>query len=148
MREIDTLDVPQANSLSIVRNLLALASVGINDKKRLAAELPLALREVDYYIHAARILGFVSFDPGHVGEFVLTDSGREYADAERLSVKNEILKHAVRSAFVFSEILACHSEQELDKGKIFTFLSERTHLNPTTGRRRADTILAWLKQTL
>lgn len=147
MREINTRDVPQANSLGVVRNLLALASVGITDKKRLAAELPLALREVDYYIHAAKILGFVSFDEGRVREFALTELGRAYAAAERLATKNEMLKQAVRGALIFSEILACHSEKDLDKDKVCAFLSERTNLNPTTARRRADTILAWLKRT-
>ena len=147
MKRIPTIDVPQANSLGVVGNLLALVKSGIEDKQRLSEELPLVLREVDYYMHAARILGFAEFEEGKGGEFRITDRGHAYIEAETPSRKRALLREAVRSAQVFKELLGRSSEADLDEEKIVLFLKETTELNTTTARRRADTILAWLKQT-
>jgi len=153
MTRIESRNVPQANSLSVVGNLLALASAGIIEKKRLSRELPLALREVDYYMHAARILGFAKFEK--IQEFELTENGREYLSAETPTEKRRLLAQAVRSAKIFELLLKEHDESKLSRDEVATFLKDvtaspedpRTKLNITTARRRADTIIAWLKST-
>lgn len=153
MTRVESRDVPQANSLSVVGNLLALASAGITEKARLSRELPLALREVDYYMHAARILGFARFEK--IQEFELTDEGRGYLQAETPTEKCTLLARAVRGADVFERLLQEQREDDLDREKVAMFLkavtanpdNPRSGLNITTARRRADTMIAWLKLT-
>jgi hypothetical protein len=147
MSAYETIDIPQANSLSVVGNLLALVKSGITEKRELARELPLDPREVDYYMHAARILGLANFEAGKPAEFTISEQGDAYLEALTPSEKRRLLGEAVRSAKIFRGLLQRYEERELDREKIAAFLVETTELNTTTARRRADTILAWLKQT-
>jgi hypothetical protein len=151
MKKIETTDVPQANSLHRVCDLLALVGEGIEDKQDLTRQLGLVTRELDYYKHAARILGFAHFDPP---DFYLTENGKGYLAGLGSEEKHLILASAVRAANVFKELLSQFQEKELDKDIVTTFLLERTMnslsgigLNRTTARRRADTMIAWLKYT-
>jgi hypothetical protein len=144
MNRIGTKDVPQANSLHRVCNLIALVDEGIDDKQELTRQLGLVARELDYYKHAARILGFAHFDPP---EFYLTQGGKSYLMGLRPKEKRRMLANAVREATVFRELVAEAREEELTKGKVTAFLQERAGLNRTTAQRRADTIIAWLKYT-
>jgi len=144
MNQIGTKDVPQANSLHRVCDLLALVDQGIDDKQELTRQLGLVARELDYYKHAARILGFAHFEPS---EFYLTQTGKAYLMGLRPEEKRQLLANAVREAAVFRELLAEAKESELNKEKVTAFLQERAGLNRTTARRRADTIIAWLRYT-
>jgi hypothetical protein len=144
MNRIGTKDVPQANSLHRVCDLIALVDQGIDDKQELTRQLGLVARELDYYKHAARILGFAHFEPP---EFYLTQSGKAYLMGLRPEEKRQLLANAVREAAVFRELLAEAKESELNKERVTAFLQERAGLNRTTARRRADTIVAWLKYT-
>jgi hypothetical protein len=144
MKRIETTDVPQANSLHRVCDLLALVGEGIEDKQELTRQLGLVTRELDYYKHAARILGFAHFEPP---EFYLTANGKGYLAGLRAEEKRLMLASAVREAYVFRELLSQFPEKDLDKDRVTTFLMERTGLNKTTARRRADTMIAWLKYT-
>jgi len=146
MRPIETIDVPQANSLTAVGNLLALVQSGVQEKERLSRELRLVPREVDYYMHAARILGFANYE-GRSGTFDLTAAGEKYLSAETPIEKRALLAAAVRESPVFRELEKMFIERELDKDKVVQFLRDRTNLNTVTARRRADTILSWIKQT-
>jgi len=145
MKRIETIDVPQANSLIKVCNLLALVGVGIEDKRELARQLGFVSREIDYYKHAARILGFAHFVPGK--EFYLSEQGEAYLSGLRPEEKKLMLGRAVRGAEVFEELLAEIPEKDLSRVKITRFIQDRTNLNRTTAQRRADTMLAWLRYT-
>ncbi len=144
MKRIETTDVPQANSLHRVCDLLALVDEGIEDKQDLMRQLGLVERELDYYKHAARILGFAHFEPP---EFYLTENGKGYLKGLRSEEKRAVLASAVREASIFKKLLSQLQEKQLDKENVTAFLMERTGLNRTTARRRADTIIAWLKYT-
>ncbi len=144
MKEIASRDVPQANDLHTVCDLIALVNVGIEAKETLTAQLVLVSREIDYYKHAARILGFAQFEPP---DFQLTESGRRYLGVLRSEQKRATLASAVREAEVFRELLKELQGREPTKENVSDFLMRRTSLNRTTARRRADTIVAWLKQT-
>jgi hypothetical protein len=144
MRKIETTDVPQANSLHRVCDLLALVGEGIEEKQDLTRQLGLVTRELDYYKHAARILGFAHFEPP---DFNLTENGKGYLAGLRSEEKRAMLASAVREAAIFRELLSQFQEKELDKETVATFLVESTGLNRTTARRRADTMIAWLKYT-
>jgi hypothetical protein len=144
MNRIGTKDVPQANSLHRVCNLIALVDQGIEDKQELTRQLGLVKRELDYYMYAAQILSFAHFEPP---DFYLTQSGKTYLMGLRPEEKRAMLASAVREATVFRELLSVAGEEELSKESVTAFLEERAGLNRTTARRRADTIIAWLKYT-
>jgi hypothetical protein len=144
MKKIETTDVPQANSLHRVCDLLALVDEGIEEKQALMRQLGLVERELDYYKHAARILGYALFDPP---EFYLTENGKGYLKGLRSEEKRIMLASAVREANIFKELLSQLQEEELNKENVTAFLMESTGLNRTTARRRADTMIAWLKYT-
>src|SRR5579863_568418 len=138
MKKIDTRDVPQANSLHRVCDLLALVAEGIENKQAFEQQLGLVTRELDYYKHAARILGFAHFDPP---EFYLTGSGNSYLSGLRPAEKRILLARAVRDAEVFQKLLIEVREEDLNKENVTEFLIEATGLNRTTARRRADTMI-------
>jgi hypothetical protein len=142
MKKIETTDVPQANSLHRVCDLLALVDEGIEEKQELTRQLGLVTRELDYYKHAARILGFAHFEPP---EFYLTENGKGYLKGVRSEEKRTMLASAVREANIFKELLSQFQEKDLTKDIVAAFLMDRTGLNRTTARRRADTMMAWLK---
>ena|SRR6266481_2817945 len=144
MKKIETINVPQANSLHRVCDLLALVDAGIEKKQELMRQLGLVERELDYYKHAARILGFAHFVPP---EFYLTENGKGYLKGLRSEEKRAVLASAVREANIFKGLLSQFQEKELTKENVSSFLMGKTELNRTTARRRADTMLAWLKYT-
>jgi len=144
MPGIDTRDVPQANSLEKVADLLALVNAGIHEDDELQIQLGLVPREIDYYRHAARILGLAVMKPSGLTP---TDLGKKLLDVISPAQHKLILFEAVRRARVFSELLKEHNEQQLSREKVAKFLVKWTGLNPTTSNRRADTILAWLEAT-
>ena len=147
MREIESINVPQANTLKRVGDLLALVDQGIVEPKRLSKELGLVDREVLYYKDAARILGFLHVEKGRDPSISITPKGKLYLDARTSYESSKLLAAAVREAEVFAELIKQHGEKQLDEDKIVTFLHVRTSLNPTTAKRRADTILRWLEAT-
>ena len=142
MKRIRTTDIPQANTLRLVGELVALMDAGIHDDVKLSAQIGIVPREIDYYRHAARILGFVS--PESDG-FVITDRGQAYLQAKRPTDKFVLLREAVREAQVFKELLHLYSGAELSKSATVEFLRSETDLTGSTLGRRANTIMAWLK---
>jgi hypothetical protein len=144
MKEIASRDVPQANDLHTICDLIALVNEGIEAKETLTAQLVLVSREIEYYKHAARILGFAHFEPP---DFWLTENGKRYLRGVRSEQKRALLARAVREAEIFRELLSELKDREPTKDNVTEFLIRRTALNRTTARRRANTIIAWLKQT-
>jgi hypothetical protein len=142
MKTIETRDVPQANSLNKVCDLLALVSVGIEDAEDLMNELGLVRREIEYYKHAARILGFAKFGEGH---FSITDAGDVFLRVKTPVEKGQLLAEAIQGAVVFADLFVHCGSRHPGKAQVVSFLLARTELNKTTAARRADTILAWLK---
>src|SRR5258707_1826603 len=103
MNEIASRDVPQANDLHTVCDLIAFVDVGIEARTTLTAQLVLVSREIEYYKHAARILGFAHFEPPI---FRLTETGKQYLSEVRSEQKRAMLARAVREAEVFQKLLA------------------------------------------
>lgn len=143
--KIPTIDVPQANSLRLVGELLTLVYSGVQDKRTLSRRIGIVPREVDYYKHAARILGFAA--PTGRTKLKLTESGLEYLKSVRPHEKRALLRQAARNAAIFRRILATTKEADLTKETIASFLRENTMLTGSTPRRRAATIIAWLRVT-
>jgi hypothetical protein len=142
MSVIDPTNVPQANSLNKVCDLLALVEAGMDSPQILEAQLGLVLRELDYYKHAARILGLATFAEG---DFSICERGHRLLQAKTPEEKNAVLREGILSAEVFSEISASFGKQTPTKEELTTFLLEHTDLGKSTASRRANAILAWLK---
>jgi hypothetical protein len=142
--KISTKDVPQANSLSLVGDFLALLDSGVRDNLQLSSQMGIVPREVDYYKHAARILDFVRVKEGKVE---ITERGHLYLNALRPREKQALLAEAVRNATVFRELSAKHGPGQLTRQTVVDFLKGATGLTGSTVGRRADTIIAWLKTT-
>ena len=139
---IPTIDIPQANTLDLVVDLVALLYQGMDGKEALGRELGIDPREVEYYKHAARILGFTR---GAIDEPVLTDRARELMQAVKPAQRHAIVVHAIEETEVFRRLLAAYRREELNKNTVVDFLKTNTALTGTTVGRRANTILAWLK---
>jgi hypothetical protein len=139
---IPTIDIPQANTLDLVVDLVALLYQGMDGKDVLASELGIDPREVEYYKHAARILGFIR---GSIDEAVLTERARELMEAVKPAQRHTIIVDAIEESDVFRRLLAAYRREELSKNTVADFLKRNTALTGTSVGRRANTILAWLK---
>jgi hypothetical protein len=139
---IPTIDIPQANTLDLVVDLVALLYQGMDGKEALAAELGIDPREVEYYKHAARILGFIR---GPIDDPLLTDRARELMEAVKPTQRYAVIVHAIEETEVFRRLLGAYRREELSKNAVVDFLKTNTALTGTTVGRRADTILAWLR---
>jgi hypothetical protein len=143
MALIPSQDVPQANRLRTVADLLALVGAGITDKDELVKQLQLVEREVDYYKLAARILGLVTPDKRR---FELSEKGQALLRVKTPEELAKILGEAVRSAVIFKELLTQYEPAQLTRQKIVEFLRQRTEVKGSTVGRRASTIIAWLAE--
>lgn len=140
---IHTRDIPQANRLDRVGELIALIAAGIKTERELAERLGIVPRQVKYYKEAARILDLGEREDGR--GFRLSDRGNAYLAATRPNQKFALLAEAVRASTVFKVLLDQSTEAELNKHNITSFLKRVTSLSGSTPARRADTIVAWLK---
>ena len=140
---IPTRDIPQANRLDRVGDLIALVNAGIESDRALAQRLGIVPRQVKYYKEAARILDLAEPEDGR--GFRLTDRGKAYLAATRPDQKFEFLVEAVRDSTVIRVLLSQSTEAELNKHCITSFLKRVTTLSGSTPARRADTLVAWLK---
>lgn len=141
-KKFPTVDIPQADNILLVGDLLALVDAGIDDRKSLSTQLGIVPRQVNYYKHAARILGFAEEKDK---SFVLTKAGKEYLLMKRPAEQEAIMKKAVLESPIFKELLSRFDPGELNKRDISKFIRERSYLSPQTAMRRAGSIFAWLK---
>jgi hypothetical protein len=141
LEQINDTDIPQADSLHTIGNLVALISSGIEDKDQLESHLGIVQREVDYYLTAARILCFLD-DCKKISEL-----GRRYCDETSISAKKEILRAAIRHTRVGCALLAEFHEKELEHGDVTKFLLKKTNLSESTASRRAKTLMKWFSES-
>jgi hypothetical protein len=142
MAQIPSKDIPQANSLEMVSDLVAYMNEGITERSELASQLEINPRQVLYYQEAARILGWIA---EHDDSYVVTLRGRSYLKAIKPADTAGLLSEAVRDTEVFKRLLDSYTEPELSRSNIMNFLREETTLTGTTVGRRADSIVAWLR---
>jgi hypothetical protein len=139
---IPTVDVPQANTLDLVVDLVALLHEGMDGTDALARELGIDRREVEYYKHAARILGFIR---GSIDEAQLTERAAELMASVRPAQRHAIIADAIEETEVFRRLLTAYRREEFSRKTVVDFLKANSALTGSTVGRRADTILAWLK---
>jgi len=143
---IPTRDIPQADELSDVLEVVDAVATGSLTYQELADAVGKVERQGRYYRRAAEILGLI-VSAGH-NRSSLSALGREYVSVSGVK-KNEIVLQAVLNARIFQRIVP-FLESKMPAGctadEFKTFLDGVTE---ATGRtmmpRRANTLLGWLK---
>jgi len=138
-----SLDVPQADTLDLVVKLLSvLWHDEAQSKEKIAKELGVVKRQVDYYKHAARILGFAVLADEKVQ---FTDAGRALMEETRLEARRTLLREAVFNAPIIRSLLRDRRPEELSQAVVSQFLRENSNSSGATIPRRAQTMRTWLR---
>ncbi len=140
-------DIPQADSLGRVRELVQAVQFGAADAARLQKVMTLHPRHVGYHLHAARILGWLdrqdealSITPR--GEALL-ETGIN-TDEERAIFRQCIAQSTSIQAVAADLLDETSPEQDALQARI----EEVAGIAPATARRRASTLLRWRSQAL
>ncbi|MCB9529271.1 MAG: AAA family ATPase [bacterium] len=140
-------DIPQADSLSRVRELVQAVQFGAADAQRLQKVMTLHPRHVGYHLHAARILNWLDRQEESIaitedGEALLaTEVG---GDAERAIFRSSIEQSPSIQA-VAADLLA---DEPPEQAVLCQRIEEVAGIAPATARRRASTLLRWRTQAL
>lgn len=136
-------DIPQANSLPKVRELVAAVNAGIATPAGLRDALKLDDRHVAYYRRAAVILGVVAeSDDG----LAVTPTGKNIlaAPAESTQERKEF-REAVRRSKPLAPFRSFFEGADVDLDDVAHRIGIMTGLSKATADRRAQTLLAWRK---
>jgi|GEM_PF-1415254 len=140
-------DIPQADSLSRVRELVSTVQFGATDAQRLQRVMTLHPRHVGYHLHAARILNWL--EKGADG-WAVTAGGEKLlgtqpgTDGERTLFRSAI--EASASLKIIAPGLLADTPPE--QGALSVRIQEEAGIAPATARRRASTLLRWRTQSL
>jgi hypothetical protein len=138
-------NVPQADTFKRVAEIPLLVAQGINTSQKVAVHYDFDPRQSSYYRQAAEFLGLVTSDKDH--KYILTDLGREYSNLpsdERRRLLAGILAHfpPMRATLEASERAG---KRGMSKAEIATLIQCNSTIGAGTPRRRASTLLAWLR---
>lgn len=140
-------DIPQADSLSRVRELVQAVHFGAADAQRLQKVMTLHPRHVGYHLHAARILNWLDRQEENIA---ITDDGEVLlatevgSDAERAVFRRSIEQSSSIQA-VAADLLG---DEPPEQGVLCQRIEEVAGIAPATARRRASTLLRWRTQAL
>lgn len=140
-------DIPQADSLGRVRELVQAVHFGAADAARLQKVMTLHPRHVGYHLHAARILGWLDRQDD---AFTLTDQGQALlateidTDAER-AIFRACIEASASIQAVAADLL---DETAPEQDSLQSRIEDVAGIAPATARRRASTLLRWRSQAL
>jgi hypothetical protein len=142
---MNALDIPQANSLDRIRDVVAAIDAGEKAHPGIGKRTGLSSRHVAYHVQAGRVLGWVE---GKNGELTVTSHAHKLLatvpgePAERIQMRSAVERSAVVKA-IAAQLLA-HDSPTVDglAGRIL----EVAELSQITARRRAQTLLSWRKR--
>jgi len=137
---LSSIDVPQANNVGLVEILLAGLQAGVCDRHELAHMLQVDERQVDYYSHAARILGFARRADGR---WTLSEQGLRFLQLREPEQRRNMLREAFERSPVARALSAFGDLREMTREDIARALAQSAELSPATARRRADTVVRW-----
>ncbi len=137
-----TLDVPQADRLGNVRQLVAAVRDGIDHPGTLLELLDVDRRHFLYYRQAALILGVVEFDAR--GALQVTSLGqRLLATGDGSREERQVFAEAIGIARALRPFASFFAGEPLDLATLTRRLEVLTGLSHTTAERRAHTLLKW-----
>jgi hypothetical protein len=142
--QLSSVDVPQADNLALVRELVEAANrVGIN-KRALAEFTGFSERHVRYRFEAARVLGLLDTDTGVTSrglDLITTTAG---SPEERTLFRRAIARTKV-VVVIAPDLL---KGAEPDVGALARALVQRAHLSVSTAGRRARALRSWRRQVM
>jgi restriction endonuclease Mrr len=137
-----TVDIPQADRLVNVRQLVLAVRDGITHPATLREFLDVDARHFAYYRQASEILGVVHVRPERT--LVVTDVGvRLLAAPEGSAEERMLLRDAIVHARALRPFRSFFEGQELPAETIAARLETLTGLSASTALRRARTLVQW-----
>jgi hypothetical protein len=140
-------DVPQADSLPLVRDVVDALAAGDTTPGDVAVTTGFSLRHVHYRLHAARVLGLAKVVRNLAS---LTPRG---IDLSRVPKGMEDERKAFEAAILASPIMKAIAPdllgpREPELSKLTQRLERKTGLSPATARRRASALISWRRSLL
>jgi len=141
---------PQANDLDKVIDIVTnFHSAGLTNKPAIAEFFDFDERQGDYYANAGYYLGLLKRIPDST-EFELTREGGYIARSMNRSRRNLLLLMQMMKRPSFNEIIRLFESKNRDLTSLNVdilapIIQKHISLNDTTARRRASTVISWLK---
>jgi hypothetical protein len=141
---------PQANDLDKVIDIVTnFHSAGLSNKPAIAEFFDFDERQGDYYLNAGYYLGLLKRVPDS-HEFELTREGEYIAKSENRSRRNLLLLKQMLKRPSFNEIVRLFENKKWDfyvlsDDVLSPIIQRHVKLNETTARRRASTVMSWLR---
>jgi hypothetical protein len=137
---IQAREIPQADSLAKVRQVVTAISRGCSGASAISRETSISARHVNYAIQAAHTLGLIAQDSSLTTTGVLLLETKEGSIEERAHLRAAVLASAVIET-VAPDLLHAHGPSRDE-------LADRIQrsadgLSRATALRRAQTLLAW-----
>lgn len=144
-QRISTREIPQADTLQNVIDVVEFVSRGYNSYQAIAKKLGLTQRQGRYYRLAAEILGFIR-NIRHRNVSVLTTLGRRYLNANNAQ-RRQILSKQVLDVPVIQTIIGMLSTSDGSaiQEELSSALLKVTDSTQSMVERRLQTILSWLE---
>jgi hypothetical protein len=129
--------IPQADNLSRLAQLVGLLSGNVSTATQLAKKLSISERQVLYYIQAASFLELINSDHS------ITSNGDKLTKSKNKS--NFIIDMFLKTSFVKKELTPIAIKSEIEAKKL-TKAIEKMGYSTVTANRRAQTLLSWFRQ--
>ena len=140
-------DVPQADSLGLVRDIVDALAGGDTTPADIAMTTGFSYRHVHYRLHAARVLGLAKFVRNLA---TLTERGVELSRAgSGTRQERGVLERAINESTILRQLApGLLGARPPDHAKLTLRLETKTGLSTSTARRRARSLLAWRRSVL
>jgi len=142
---------PQANDLDKVIDIATnFHSAELTNKTAIAEFFNFDGRQGDYYANAAIYLGLLKRGLPGSSEFELTREGEFIANSPNRSQRNLLLLKQMLRKPSFNEIIRIfvdqnHDISSLNSELLAPVIQHHVSLNDTTAKRRASTVMSWLR---
>lgn len=140
MARIASIDVPQADRLEVVRQLVDAVGRGVTANDALANEVGLSDRHLSYYLQAARILGLLALRPSPM----VLPLGTQLLQASSGSAdESRVFAEAIRSNANLLNVCGDFLAEKTDRATLAAKLEAQSDLSAATANRRARTLYVW-----
>ena len=135
--------IPQADEIPRVMKLVELAGEGVRNATSVAEKVGFDPRQSSYYREAAEILGFLDTQEA----YKLTDLGSLFINSDD-TTKYRLMICALLYDPIVGRIMSCLQSRlvkTVSKQEVERLVAHVSDLSGDTVKRRAQTIMAWLK---
>lgn len=144
---LDPRDIPQADSLAMVRRVVSALARKAGSAGELEGTAGLSSRQIQYAIHAARILGLVQ--DTDEGPRVTTASDALLSTPEGDDAERRLFRELIANNPTLAQIApGLASEKPPTHERIVESILSQSGLSPSTASRRATALLSWHRQVV